>query len=289
MPTPDATTGPTPTPDATTGPTPTPSPSLAGRLIAFDRSTPLGFQLEVIAAAGGRATPLASPDLEVPRFSPDGSWIVVANGSSEQIVFPVLLQPDGSGVHELHADQTLSLGTCVWTPDGEWLVCEAWDPAAPDRDGIYMLRATDGSGLTMIAPAGIPGSVSADGTQLVYSVTEGHQQRLAVVNLDGTGGARLGTTNVDSYPGFMADGTLYDTTGGVMGFFDRAGDLLRTVAAPGGSMNEARLSPDGQRFVFIYLAPNKGGAIATMNIDGTDLQIIVPAMNGERVAPDWQP
>jgi hypothetical protein len=278
-----------PTSTATMSTAPSPSPSPLARLIAFDRGTPRGFQLEVIAETGGRAAPLASPDLEVPRFSPDGNWIVAANGSSEQNVFPVLLQPDGSGMRELHPDPSLSLGVCAWTPDGDWLLCEAWDPSAPDRDGVYMLSAADGSGLTRIAPRGIPGAVSSDGRQLVYSVTEGDQQRLATVNLDGTGFAKLGTTNVDAYPGFMADGTLYDTTGGMMGFFDRSGTLLRTVAVPGGTINEARLSPDGGRFAFIYLAPDKGGAIASASVDGTDLQVIVPAINGEQVAPDWQP
>jgi Tol biopolymer transport system component len=159
-----------------------------------------------------------------------------------------------------------------------------------------MVKVADGSGLVKIAPRGIPGSFSADGKRLVFSVEKGDGHRLAIVNRDGTGFAMLGSENVEAYPGFMPDGTVYDTSRDKMGFFDLDGRLLRTFGAPIGTINEARLSPDGKRFVFAHFGPpGDYASIATINTDGTDFQIIVPAITGEDAAqseqgsPDWQP
>jgi hypothetical protein len=190
----------------------------------------------------------------------------------------------------------LNLGVAVWTPDGEWLACEGWDSTDATRDGIYMVKVADGSGLVKIAPPGIPGSFSADGKRLVFSVEKGDGHRLAIVNRDGTNFAMLGSEDVEAYPGFMPDGTIYDAVGDRMGLFDLEGTLLREVSAPIGTINEARLSPSGKRFVFAHFAPpGDYAAIATINIDGTDLQILVPTISGEDAlhseqgSPDWQP
>jgi hypothetical protein len=267
---------PLPTPvEASDGPSPSPSPG--AKLISFIRGTPDGAQLMVVDETGGNPRPINSPDLEAPRWSPNGEWIAAAREEPDHTVHVSLVRADGSGYRELHPDPTLSLGVAAWTPNGEWIACEAWDPSDKTRDGIYMVKVADGSGLVKIAPPGIPGSVSADGQRLVFSVEEGDGHRLAVVNIDGTGFAMLGSESVEAYPGFMPDGTLYDTIGDKMGFFDLDGTLLRTFGAPIGTINEARLSPDGKRFVFVHFGPPSDyAAIATINIDGTDLQIVGP-------------
>jgi Tol biopolymer transport system component len=289
---------PAPTTQSTTTPqeTAASSPSPGVKLIAFVRGTTDGGQLEVVDETGGVPRPINSPDLEAPHWSPDGEWIAVAREEPDHSVHVSLIKADGSGYHELHPDPTLNLGTAVWTPDGGWLACEAWDPTDETRDGIYMVKVADGSGLVKIAPKGIPGSFSADGKRLVFGVEEGDGHRMAIVNRDGTGFAKLGTEDVDTVPSFMPDGTIYATTRDRMGFFDLDGTLLRTFGAPIGTINEASLSPDGKRFVFVHFAPpGDYAAIATINIDGTDLQIVVPAIQGEdalhseQSTPDWQP
>jgi Tol biopolymer transport system component len=273
-----------------------PTPSPAAKLIAFARGADDGAQLMVAQETGGVPRPISSPDLEVPRWSPDGEWIAVARVEPDHSVHVSLIRADGSGYHELHPDPTLNLGAAAWTPDGEWLACEAWDPTDDTRDGIYMVKVADGSGLVKIAPPGVPGSFSADGKRLVFSVEETDGHRLAIVTRDGTGFAMLGSEDVEAYPGFMPDGTIYDSIGDRMGFFDLEGTLLRKVSAPIGTINEARLSPDGKRFVFAHFGPpGNYAAIATMNVDGTDFQILVPAISGqdalhsEQGTPDWQP
>ena len=290
---------PAPTALSTASPPPTAvsSPSGAAKLIAFDRCcTEIGAQLMVVEETSGVARPIRSPDLEVPRWSPDGEWVAAAREESDQSVHVSLVRADGSGYRELHPDPTLNLGAAAWTPDGEWLACEAWDPTDGTRDGIYMVKVADGSGLVKIARRGIPGSFSADGKRLVFSVEKPDGHRLAIVNRDGTGFAMLGSEDVEAYPGFMPDGTIYDSIGNGMGFFDLEGALLRKFSAPTGTINEARLSPDGKRFVFAHFGrPGDYAAIASIKVDGTDLQIVVPAIQGadalhsEQGSPDWQP
>jgi len=283
---------------STASPQPTVAPgrSPVAKLIAFARGTDHGAQLEVVDETGGVPRPINSPDLEAPRWSPDGEWMAVARQEPDQNVHVSFIRADGSGYRELHPDPTLNLGVAAWTPDGEWIACEAWDPSDETRAGIYMVKVADGSGLVKIAPPGVPGSFSADGKRLVFSVAEGDKHRLAIVNRDGTGFAKLGSEDADPVPGFMPDGTIYDTIRDEMGFFDLDGTLLRTFGAPIGTINEARLSPDGMRFVFVHFGPPSDyAAIATINVDGTDLQIVVPAIQGEDAVhseqgtPDWQP
>lgn len=250
----------------------------------------------VVDETGGVPRPIDSPDFEAPRWSPDGMWIAVARQEADDSVHVSFIRADGSGYRELHPDPTLNLGVVAWTPDGEWIACEAWDPTDESRDGIYIVKVADGSGLVKIAPRGVPGSFSADGKQLVFSVAEGDGHRLAIVNRDGTGFAKLGSEDADPVPGFMPDGTIYDTIRDKMRFFDLEGTLLRTFSAPIGTINEARLSPDGKRFVFAHFGPpGNYAAIATIKVDGTDFQIVVPAIQGEdalhseQSTPDWQP
>jgi Tol biopolymer transport system component len=288
--------GPTTQSTASAQPAVASSPSPSAKLIAFARGTNDGAQLEVVDKIGGVPRPINSPDLEVPRWSPDGEWIAASREEPDHSVHVSLVRADGSGYRELHPDPTLNLGALAWTPDGEWIACEAWDPSDTTRDGVYMVKVADGSGLVKIAPRGIPGSFSADGKRLVFSVEKGDGHRLAIVNRDGTGFSMLGSEDVEAYPGFMPNGTLYDAIGGRMGFFDLEGTLLRKVGAPIGTINEARLSPNGKRFVFAhYGPPGDYAAIATINVDGTDLQIVVPdvqgedALHSEQGTPDWQP
>jgi len=278
-----------PTPPPTLAPTATATFATTAELVAFNRSTPDGFQLMLVDALGGPPRPLSKPDLQVPRWSPDGEWIAVAQPVDDDTVHLVLIRPDGTDQHTVDADATLSMGASAWTPDGVWLAAESWDPTDEIRAGVHVVKA-DGSGLRRLGPPGIPGAFSADGRQLVYSVGADEERHLAVINFDGSGYRQLGTTAVDAYPGFMPDGSIYDTTGGAMGIFDPDGNLLHTVNAPGGSINEARLSPDGTRFVFIYYAPGADGAIASMAVDGSNFRIVVPVLRGgEQVAPDWKP
>jgi len=253
----------------------------------------------VVDAKGGTPRPVLSPDLQVPRWSPDGEWIAAARVISDSVVHLALFRPDGSDYHELAADSSLSLGAAAWTPDGQWLAAEGWDPNDDSKGGIYVLKASDGSGLRQLVTGaalgnpsdGIPGSFSPDGKQLVFTTANANgDQILALVNFDGTGAKVIGTRPVGAYPGFLRFGpAIYVAMDGLMAIFDIEGNLLKTIPAPGGSVDEARLSPDGRRFAFIYWQGNTDPAIASMKTDGTDLQIAVARTGDDQTAPDWQP
>jgi Tol biopolymer transport system component len=261
--------------------------------IAFDRSNGRGgFDLYLVDADGGNLRHLAPGDLQVPRWSPDGDWIAVAGPRPDgSRVLPVLVHPDGSGLHVLEPDPTLSMGVGAWTPDGSQIAFESWDDADASRAGIDLVSAVDGKQVRRLVdrPA-IPGGFSADGTRFALAIEDGSdRQLLGILDVAG-GGLATGSDNVGAYPGFMPGGeTVYDTIDGKIGVFDLDGTLVRTIRAPGGDVNEARLSPDGERFVFMYLVDDGPPAIASMKVDGSELRVVVPAFGDEQVAPDWQP
>jgi Tol biopolymer transport system component len=268
-------------------------PGAATKLIAFGRADGHGgLTLQIVGSDGLGLREVAPGDLEVPRWSPDGQWIAVASvhPGGDRIV-PAVIRPDGTGFREVAPDATLNMGAAAWTPTGDRIACESWDPTDASRDGIWVMRVSDGSGLRRIATRGIPGSFSADGSRLVYTVDkENGSQQLALVNVDGTGERVLDTPDLGAYPGFMPDGrTIYVAMQGKMGLFDLDGKLLRQISAPGGSIGEARITPDGTRFVFIYWPDGGDSTIASMTIDGTDLRIVAPAFGDEQDSPDWQP
>src|SRR5262245_28925457 len=125
----------TATPSAT--PAQAPSPTVAGKLIAYDRGTPDGFQLELVGEGGGQSQPLSSPDRQVPRWSPDGQWIAVAYVHNDT-VHAMLVRPDGSDERKLKPDETLNTGVAAWTPDGQWVATESWDPSDASREGVHI-------------------------------------------------------------------------------------------------------------------------------------------------------
>jgi Tol biopolymer transport system component len=279
------------------GPTTAPasaSTSDASTWIAFDRANGRdGYDLFLVHPDGSGLQQLAPGDLQVPRWSPDGEWIAVAsvhdNGAR---VLPALVHADGSEYHELEPDPTLSLGAGAWTPDGMQIAFESWDDADPTRAGVYLARPIEGTQLRRIVDrSAVPGGFSPDGSRLAFAADGGSDRRnLGIVKADGTAQQVFASMDVGLYPGFMPDGaTIYDTVDGVIGIFDLEGTLVRRIAAPGGTVNEARLRPDGKRFVFMYSVAGEANSIATMDVDGSDLQVVVPPFADEQVAPDWQP
>jgi Tol biopolymer transport system component len=268
------------------------SAAASGR-IAFMRTGPNAGVY--VIDPDGKNERLVRPAAQVPRWSPDGSFLTFVEVGADDTVSLVVMKPDGSGRRVIHPDPTLNLGVGVWSPDGVWLAVEGWDDAKPSRTGVWIMRATDGSGLRQLTTGGhaIPGGFSPDGKEIAFvKLGDGESGTPEIVDV-ATGKARVvGRLTVGLYAGFMPDGSLFATSDGRIVILDRSGNQLGTVEAPEPHIAEAGVAKDGGHFVFAY-DPEAAAApgIYRTNLDGSDFQKVVHTNIGgvEEVAPDWGP
>ena len=242
----------------------------------------------------GRNERLVRSAGEVPRWSPDGTLLTLVEDHPDGPVL-VVIKPDGSGRRVIHPDPTLNLGVAVWSPDGTWLAVEGWDDKKPSRNGVWLMRAKDGSGLRQLTTGhAVPGGFSPDGREVSYvRLSEDEAGSLGVVDVD-TGKSRaVGDLTVGLYSGFMPDGqSLFATSEGRIVILDRSGHQIGKVEVAEPHMIEAGLSRDGQHFVFGY-DPEAAAApgIYRTDLHGGDFAKVVHTDIGgiEEVAPDWGP
>ncbi len=102
-----------------------------------------------------------------PRWSPDGSRVVVTRRRAGGVTGIVVLDLAGGGEETLHEDAAMNT-TPTWSPDGEWVV---W---SSDRSGVANLLAAPVRGgplrqITHLATAGSFPAVSRDGEWLLFS------------------------------------------------------------------------------------------------------------------------
>jgi Tol biopolymer transport system component len=253
--------------------------------ILFGRATDNAYDLWAVGTDGRNERLFLPAPREVSRVSHDGTRIAVATHGTA-LVFPIIMNADGSHALEMHPDPTLNLGAMAWSHDGAWLAFESWDATNADRDGIYLMRA-DGSGLHRLTSKGVPGDFSPDDRQIVLTRQEG----LFVVNVDGTGERQVGTLKPEDGPGYMPDGrSLYAGAEGSIWIIDLATGAPSKIAIQGGRAHWIRLSPDGTRFAIVYEATGATNtAIWTINVDGSGLAKVADAPDRDDVFPDWLP
>src|SRR5215472_5550650 len=160
----------------------------------FDAS--LGdFQIFTANPSGTSQVQLLPGVAECPRWSPNGTRILVCVANPGGLLRPATVRPDGSDFTLLdNPDPTLNLACWAWSPHGAQLACESWDDVHPKRTaGIFTVRSSDGGGLVRVTtnPYGghdIPGDYSPDGTRIVFGRENPSLQQFAlfVVNLNGS-------------------------------------------------------------------------------------------------------
>jgi hypothetical protein len=200
-----------------------------------------------------------------PRWTPDGSHILMPAFTHEGRGTTAFVDPDGShpqrvpmppGTLNLICTQAFSLAT------GR-LACEGWSETDPGLQGIYAIRASDGGDLVRVIRCSQDCRVfdfSPDGSQIYFfravegfpSIGDQLEGSLYVINADGTDLRRL--THGD---------TPVEVTGNSGG----------------------RLSPDGRLIVFA-----SSGAIWTVDTHGSALTKVFEDADGRlAITPTWSP
>ena len=141
------------------------------------------------------------PPLPADSIAPTPSGQIAFVGPGGQLQ---LMNADGSNVRTL----TVGRGSDpAWSPDGAKL-------AFAGDSGIFLMNA-DGTGAVQLTTGGMEPSWSPDGSRIAFVMLQwdstgndpGLYPRIAVVNTDGSGFARLSDGPYDDSPAWSPDGT----------------------------------------------------------------------------------
>lgn len=274
-------------------------PSERNGQIAFDRNS--GESLHIIDPDGTDEAKLFDFAC-CPKWSPDGTRLVVPALTDDGRFTSATLNADGSGLFVLPLDEPgLNADGGVWSPDGRWLAVTAWDDSNSTRNGMY-LRRSSGAGRLMLVtrnPYGGRdqyGDFSPDGSAIVFirhDPARDDAGALFVVNTDGSHLRRITPWGMAGccIAGWSPDGRwiLFDV-GGKLYLVQPNGTGLKEIKLhPGGRYDafEAGWSPDGRRIVFsMYVFRLGQDDIYTADPDGSRLVQVTNTPDHEGQS-DW--
>ncbi len=238
------------------------APNLHGKILFIREGGKYSELTTFTAAANGTHVRRLSDFGEGPRFSPDGTEVMMAGPAPEgQRITAGIVHSDGSHLRTIPLrDPSLNLGAGAWAPDGKQMALEGWDDSNPDRNGVYLVGVPDGTGLVRLTrnpDHDIPMDFSPDGSQIVFLRAEPDTDpvtgSLYVVNVDGTGLHRI------TPPGLDVGATT-------------------------------RWSPNGKEIVFAGSPTEPQGSIRVVQPDGTGLKkVFEDPKGGTAAAPTWSP
>jgi Tol biopolymer transport system component len=267
------------------------SPTDGGDVIVFERDVPGadGPDLYVVGPDGREPSLLTSPG-GYPHWSPDGDQIAfqACLNPPDCSTAVALLDPSTGDVHGFSAPDPDLFTTCfVWAPSGRELACEGLSDAEPSRNGVYVIRASDGKGLRRMTT-----NSGGDDIPLAYSPDRSH------LLLDRTDPSRGGPANhalfvtpirggrqphritpwgyTDDYASYSPDGRaiVFGTSGSLYRVSPEGRGLAKiTLEMPGASAGNAfdvSFSPDGRRIIFSLGSPQPG--IYMARLDGSAVE-----------------
>jgi Tol biopolymer transport system component len=248
---------------------------------------------------GSQEHQLLPTGAEGPRWSPDGSRVVVDPHDVDNVSARIVNPDDGSYRDLPNPNPDLFFLPCngPWSPDGQRLTCEAF--ADPDSlNGIFTIRSSDGGDLTRITsdPGGedCPGDYSPNGKRLVFLRANETTFALFTVKVDGRDIRQITPPGSDQF--FInfncgnwspqgneilfsahAPGTDRSTIWVVHS--DGSGLRKIPIVGCGGPISDPtsvgcfnpRWSPDGAKILFNRLHPLESEDIYTVNANGSGL------------------
>jgi Tol biopolymer transport system component len=244
-----------------------------------------------VNADGGDVARLATPAYS-PAWSPDHRAIAYADADSP-----------GGVLHVATAEDNYALTTGVakdsqpaWSPDGKTIAFARVDTTQPtEYSEIWLVNrdATNTRQVTHLPCFNREPSWSPDGKKLVFWSSSDHctagpgqgNYELYVINVDGSGLKRLGTTANSGAPAWSPDGKSIafscDGYGGV-GFeicvMNADGTNAHRITNLSGDQADPAWSPDGKALAFV-----NGGSLWTMKSDGSAAKQLVAGA----VSPAW--
>lgn len=266
-----------------------------------------------------QVTDVEARDSAYPVWSPDGSRIAFDSNrddpdpDDDTVINDVFtMDPDGGGVIRLtdgagfHTDP-------AYSPDGSLIAFSSDRGHYPEKQGIYVMNATDGSQVRRVTSLPAAASVdyaprfSPDGSRLVFTreVDDASSDgALYVVKLDGSGLRKI-TSARDVYPGdadWSPDGTeiVFEasdplTSFGGVWIVGPDGSELRIVTATASGVgsqdgfSDPVWSPDGSLILVLHGVHSDDSVqagLATIRPDGTGLQYVGDGSGAEHQA-DW--
>jgi Tol biopolymer transport system component len=257
---------------------------------------------------------------EGPRWSPDGTRIVVGPHDVDNVSARIVNPDDGSYRDLPNPNPELFFLPCnePWSPDGQRLTCQAFGNDDQSVNGIYTIRASDGGGLervTRAEPDGedCAGDYSPNGKRLVFLRANYATGVFALftIELDGSGLRQITPSSSDQFsidaPPNCGD---WSPQGNEILFSVHApsdhratvwavhsdGSGLRQIPIPecGGLISDPTSigcfqpswSPDGRKIVFVRRSVGQND-VYTVNADGAGLSEVSGTPHDEGGPPDW--
>src|SRR5215208_2303889 len=235
--------------------------NLRGKILFIREGGKYGEVTVFTAAANGTHVRQLSDFGGEPRFSPEGTKVMMAGPAPEdQRITAGIVHSDGSHLQTIPIrDPSLNLGAGAWAPDGKQIAVEGWDDSNPDRSGVYIVGVPDGRDLARLTKNpdhDIPMDFSPDGSRVVFLRAEAESNpptgSLYVANVDGTG--------------------------------------LHRITPPAIDVSRGRWSPDGKKIVFAGPTNDPRSTLRVVHPDGTGLRKVFENPKGEIAStPTWSP